>query len=92
MTQRQKTKAETGNPERPLASFRKRYDEAEAQREKLITRLSSLGSAATRHPGYRRARKLLNDAFRQSSLAQRVAILQAASWLIDVLEQLTLNA
>jgi len=72
-------------------SFRKRYDEVEAHREKLIARLSGLGAAAAAHPGYRRARTLLNDAFRQNSLAQRVAILQAASWLIDVLEQLTLS-
>ena len=31
--------------------------------------------------------KLLNDTFRKSRLAQRLAVLQAAAWLIDVLEQ-----
>jgi hypothetical protein len=32
---------------------------------------------------------LLNTTFRRSKLAQRLAILQAAAWLIDVLEKLT---
>ena len=38
---------------------------------------------ARRHAGYRHALKLLNDTFRKSSLAQRLAVLQAAAWLID---------
>jgi hypothetical protein len=32
---------------------------------------------------------LLNATFRKASLAQRVAVLQAASWLIDLLENVT---
>ena len=31
---------------------------------------------------------MLNETFRKSSLAQRFGILQAASWLIDILEQI----
>ena len=69
--------------------FRERYDQLEAHRAALIARLTALGEAGQRHPGYKRALKLLNDTFRKAKLAQRLAILQAASWLIDVLEKLT---
>jgi hypothetical protein len=69
--------------------FRKRYDQLEAHRAALVVRLTALGEAGQRHPGYKRALKLLNDTFRKAKLAQRLAILQAASWLIDVLEKLT---
>jgi hypothetical protein len=68
--------------------FRARYDAVEARREKLITRLRSLGSNAQAHPGYKRALTLLNDTFRKEKLAQRLAVLEAASWLIDILERL----
>jgi hypothetical protein len=54
-----------------------------------VERLRTLGDAAQRHPGYKRALKLLNDTFRKSKLAQRLAVLQAAAWLIDILEKLT---
>jgi hypothetical protein len=74
--------------QRPRANFRQRYDKLESQRALLVERLKGLGDAARRHPGYKRALKLLNDLFRNSSLAQRIGILQAASWLIDILEQL----
>ena len=69
--------------------FRQRYDDIEARRAALIARLTSLGEAARRHPGYKRALTLLNATFRRAKLAQRLAILQAAAWLIDVLEKLT---
>lgn len=70
-------------------SFRRRYDDLEARRVALVRRLEALGGAARRHPGYRRAMRLLNETFRKGKLAQRLAILQAAAWLIDVLEKLT---
>jgi len=69
------------------ASFRQRYDEIEAHRAALVARLSALGGASKRHPGYRRALHLLNETFRKEKLAQRLAVLQAAAWLIDVLEK-----
>jgi hypothetical protein len=69
-------------------NFRQRYDELEARRTELIARLQALGAKAQAHPGYKRALKLLNDTFRKSKLAQRLAILQAAAWLIDILERL----
>jgi hypothetical protein len=75
---------------KPRAGFRERYDEIEAHRAALVARLSALGEAAHRHPGYKRALTLLNVTFRRAKLAQRLAILQAATWLIDLLEKLTL--
>jgi hypothetical protein len=74
---------------RSRAGFRQRYDDIEARRAALIARLTSLGEAAQRHPGYKRALTLLNATFRRAKLAQRLAILHAAAWLIDVLEKLT---
>jgi len=73
---------------RPPRSFRQRYDELESRRVELIGRLQGLGAKAQAHPAYKRALKLLNDTFRKSKLAQRLAILQAAAWLIDILERL----
>jgi hypothetical protein len=81
----------TPSPSRPQsgAHFRKRYEELEARRSALISRLTGLGDKGRAHVGYKRALKLLNDTFRKSSLVQRVAILEAAAWLIDILERLT---
>jgi hypothetical protein len=77
-------KAASGKP----ASFRGRYEKLEAHRATLIARLTTLGDARG-HPGYRHALTLLNDTFRKSSLAQRLAVLEAAAWMINVLEKLT---
>jgi len=75
--------------QRSRANFRRRFDDLERQRNALIARATALGAAANRHAGYRRALTLLNATFRKSSLAQRAAVLQAAAWLIDLLERLT---
>jgi len=72
-------------------NFRQRYDEMEAQRAVLIARLHKLGENARQHPSFKRAHKLLNSAFRKSKLAQRLAVLEAAAWLIDVLEWVTMG-
>lgn len=69
--------------------FRQRYDVVEARREKLIARLRSIRGNAQSHPGYKRALTLLNDTFRKAKLAQRLAVLESAAWLIDILERLT---
>ncbi len=76
-------------PQPPRANFRHRYDDLESKRAELVARLALIGGNSQKHPGYKRALTLLNDTFRKSKLAQRLAVLQAASWLIDVLEQLT---
>ena len=70
-------------------TFHQHYDELEARRTALVARLHRLSENGQQHPGYKRALKLLNDTYRKSKLAQRLAVLQAAAWLIDVLEQLT---
>ena len=79
-------------PAKPLPqkrpSFRQRYDELEIRRAELSARLHLLGEVAHRHPGYKRALKLLNDIYRKEKLARRLAVLQAAAWLIDILEKL----
>jgi hypothetical protein len=70
-------------------NFRQRYDDLEQRRAALVERLTTLGESARLHAGYRHALKLLNDTFRKASLAQRLAVLQAAAWLIDVLEKVS---
>ena len=70
-------------------SFKQRYDDAEQRRAAILQRLSGLNDAARAHPAYRRALTLLNQTFRKASVAQRLATVQAAEWLINVLENLT---
>jgi hypothetical protein len=70
-------------------SFRRRYDELELRRAELSARLQVLGETTRRHPGYKRALKLLNDIYRKEKLAGRLAVLHAAAWLIDILEKLS---
>jgi hypothetical protein len=64
-------------------TFRQRYDELERKRRDLIERLHRTGGT---HPSARKAMTLLNRTFRQASIVQRAAILQAADWLISVIE------
>jgi len=77
----------SANP-RKRQSIRQRYDELEARRAELSARLHLLGESAQNHPAYKRALKLLNDIYRREKLPQRLAVLQAAAWLIDVLEKI----
>jgi hypothetical protein len=69
-------------------SFRQRYDELEARRAELSERLRRLGHTAGEHPAYKGALRLLNNIYRKEKLAQRLAVLQSAAWLIDILEKL----
>jgi len=71
------------------ASFRSRYDALEQRRDELIGKLSALGEKAVAHPGHGRARTLLNATFRKASLAQRAAVLEAAAWLIAIVDRTT---
>jgi hypothetical protein len=70
----------------PKPSFRARYDELERRRMALLQRLGALGEKAHAHPGHARALALLNRSFRKAKLAQRAAVLQAAGWLIDMID------
>lgn len=72
----------------PRRSFRKQYDDLEARRAELCERLRPLGDKAEGHPAYKGALKLLNNIYRKEKLAQRLAVLQSAAWLIDILEKL----
>ena len=85
------TKLTTGS--RPAAaprrSFRQQYDDLEARRAELCERLRALGHKAEGHPAYKGALKLLNNVYRKEKLAQQLAVLQSAAWLIDILEKLT---
>jgi hypothetical protein len=79
-----------GTKTRHNATFKQRYEEAERRRAAIMQRLAGLNEKARAHPGYRRASTLLNQTFRKASVAQRLATLQAAEWLIEVLENLTM--
>ena len=72
------------------ASFRARYDALEQRRADLIARLAALGTRGEQHPGHARARTLLNTQFRKATLVQRAAVLQAADWLIALIERTTI--
>ena len=68
-------------------TFRARYDDLEKRREELVARLAMLAQSATPHPALGRARTLLNTTFRKASLVQRAAVLEAADWLITVIDR-----
>ncbi len=68
-------------------SFRARYDDLEQRRRALLERLGALGDRARAHPSHARVLALLNQSFRKAKLAQRAAVLQAASFLIDVIDK-----
>jgi hypothetical protein len=68
------------------ASFRRRYDDAERRRLALVARLNNLGARGRAHPSFRKAMILLTRTFRDAKLVQRTAILQAADWLIGLIE------
>jgi len=73
----------------PRTNFRERYAALETRRAELVARLAALDQSARNHPGYKRALTLLNNTFRKEKLSQRLAVLQAAAWLIALLEKLS---
>ena len=77
-------------PRTKTQNFRRRYDALEQRREELIARLAALGEKAQANPAHGRARTLLNQSFRKASLVQRAAVLEAAAWLIAVLDKTTM--
>jgi hypothetical protein len=62
-------------------------EKLEAERDALLQRLAHLGDGAKRQRGYETVRRLLNQKFRKATLVARLGILQAASFMIDVLER-----
>ena len=69
------------------ATFRARYDDLEKRRDQLIARLALLAQQVAPHPALGRARTLLNSTFRKASLVQRAAVLEAADWLINMIDR-----
>jgi hypothetical protein len=67
-------------------SFRDRYEDLEKSRSDMIERLNRLGERGRTHPSFKRAAVLLNETFRKASIAQRLAVLQAAQWVIELME------
>ena len=67
-------------------TFRARYDDLEKRRDELIARLTALAETSS-HPALGRARTLLNTTFRKASLVQRAAVLEAADWLIMMIDR-----
>ncbi|MDX2205547.1 MAG: hypothetical protein NW223_22545 [Hyphomicrobiaceae bacterium] len=62
----------------------------EEERVALLERLKNLDARAKAQPGYRTALSLLNSKFRKASIGARVAVLQAATFMTEVLEKLPL--
>jgi hypothetical protein len=60
----------------------------EARREALVKRLTRLRPELTKTSGYKSARVLLGSKYIKASRSSRLAILQAAQFLITVLEML----
>jgi hypothetical protein len=60
----------------------------ETKREALVKRLSRLHPELTRTSGYKSARVLLGSKYIKANRSARLAILQAAQFLITVLEML----
>ena len=89
MPGRRKTTSSELPPAGKRRSFRQKYDELEAHRAELCERLRVLGHMAHEHPAYNGALKLLNTIYRKQKLAQRLAVLQSAAWVIDILEKLS---
>jgi len=69
------------------ASFRARYDDLEKRRDELVARLTVVAKTSSPHPALGSARTLLNTTFRKASLVQRAAVLEAADWLITVIDR-----
>jgi len=87
LRRRQKPRAEAAR----LANGKKAklsLDRLESDREALLRRLNHLNSGAKLLPGYRSALILLNSRFRRANLATRLALLQAAQFMVEVLERI----
>jgi hypothetical protein len=62
------------------------YQALENRRAALMARLSILADRCRDQAVVKNAKLLLNDRFRAARLAQRAGVLEAASWLIDLIE------
>ncbi len=72
----------------PRARQKISYANLEARREALLKRLESLPPKLRANRGYASARSLLGASYLRANLAARLAVLQTAHFMIDVLEML----
>jgi hypothetical protein len=70
----------------PKAGFRRRYDAMERRRLDLVARLNALGERGPTHPTVGKAMTLLTRCLRKAKPVQRAAVLQAAEWMINLIE------
>jgi len=63
-----------------------------AERDALLHRLARLPTTVKQRPGYKTATVLLSRRFLLASQATQIALLQAASFMVDVLEKLPPSA
>jgi hypothetical protein len=67
-------------------SFRTRYAELEAKRRQICERLDLLNPNIRNHRTFKSIQNLLGPKFRSAALAKRMAVLESAEWLLNVLE------
>ena len=70
------------------AELKPTHDELEARRRVLLERLERLDPRAKAATGYASVRRLLGTTYRRANLAARVAVLEAAQFMLGVLEML----
>jgi hypothetical protein len=73
-------------PVKRVSDFRARQLAGERQRMDLLARLDRLPSRAHEMPAYANVRKLLGTPFGRATVSRRLAVLQSAEWLLNVLE------
>ena len=64
------------------------YADLEARREQLLKRLEQLPPKQRSSRGYASARALLGTSYMRANLTARMAVLQTAQFMINVLEML----
>ena len=79
-----KHKSRIVRPKQPRLS----HASLESRREALLRRMEVLAPAAKTANGYRAARTLLGSKYIRASLAARVGLVEAADFLIKVLEMI----
>ena len=70
------------------ANAKPKHGDLEAKRDLLLKRLERLSEKAKAQRGYSSARSLLGTTYRRTNLAARLAVLETAQFMINVLEML----
>jgi HAMP domain-containing protein len=83
-------RVETGRVQGTMPKRNSDIEILERRREQLLQRLENLDPSVKSRPGYRSALRLLNQKFRAATLTARLGILEAAAFMVNVLENLPL--